>query len=93
MLLNRFWIFVRLSYLYNFFFIVVTPMTSVQLSQTMTIVIVTHNMQQAARVSDYCAFFLSDGGPGQLIEADLTTNIFSNPGDQRTADYVQGRFG
>ena len=67
--------------------------TIVQLSQTMTIVIVTHNMQQAARVSDYCAFFLSDGGPGQLIEADLTTNIFSNPGDQRTADYVQGRFG
>jgi phosphate transport system ATP-binding protein len=67
--------------------------TIVQLSETMTIVIVTHNMQQAARVSDYCAFFLSDGGPGQLIEADLTTNIFSNPGDQRTADYVQGRFG
>jgi phosphate transport system ATP-binding protein len=67
--------------------------TIVQLSQTMTIVIVTHNMQQAARVSDYCAFFLSDGGPGQLVEADLTTNIFSNPVDQRTADYVQGRFG
>ena len=67
--------------------------TIVQLSQTMTIVIVTHNMQQAARVSDYCAFFLSDGGPGQLVEADLTTNIFSNPRDQRTADYVQGRFG
>jgi phosphate transport system ATP-binding protein len=54
---------------------------------------VTHNMQQAARVSDYCAFFLSDGGPGRLVEADLTTNIFSNPSDQRTADYVQGRFG
>jgi phosphate transport system ATP-binding protein len=67
--------------------------TIVQLSQSMTIVIVTHNMQQAARVSDYCAFFLSDGGPGQLVEADLTTNIFSNPRDQRTADYVQGRFG
>ena len=67
--------------------------TIVQLSQSMTIVIVTHNMQQAARVSDYCAFFLSDGGPGRLIEADLTTNIFSNPSDQRTADYVQGRFG
>jgi phosphate transport system ATP-binding protein len=50
-------------------------------------------MQQAARVSDYCAFFLSDGGPGQLVEADLTTNIFSNPSDTRTADYVQGRFG
>lgn len=67
--------------------------TIVELSQSMTIVIVTHNMQQAARVSDYCAFFLSDGGPGQLVEADLTTNIFSNPRDQRTADYVQGRFG
>lgn len=67
--------------------------TIVQLSETMTIVMVTHNMQQAARVSDYCAFFLSDGGPGRLVEADLTTNIFSNPSDQRTADYVQGRFG
>ncbi len=67
--------------------------TIVQLSQSMTIVIVTHNMQQAARVSDYCAFFLSDGGPGRLVEADLTTNMFSNPSDQRTADYVQGRFG
>jgi phosphate transport system ATP-binding protein len=67
--------------------------TIVQLSQSMTIVIVTHNMQQAARVSDYCAFFLSDGGPGRLVEADLTTTMFSNPSDQRTADYVQGRFG
>ncbi|MEY3691096.1 MAG: hypothetical protein RJB57_751 [Actinomycetota bacterium] len=67
--------------------------TIVQLSETMTIVIVTHNMQQAARVSDYCAFFLSDGGPGHLVEADLTSNMFSNPRDTRTADYVQGRFG
>jgi len=67
--------------------------TIVQLSESMTIVIVTHNMQQAARVSDYCAFCLSDGGPGHLVEADLTTNIFSNPKDTRTADYVQGRFG
>ncbi|MFM7263149.1 MAG: phosphate ABC transporter ATP-binding protein [Acidimicrobiales bacterium] len=67
--------------------------TIVQLSESMTIVIVTHNMQQASRVSDYCAFFLSDGGPGRLIEADLTTNIFSNPSDERTANYVQGRFG
>ena len=67
--------------------------TIVQLSESMTIVIVTHNMQQAARVSDYCAFFLSDGGPGHVVEADLTTNIFSNPKDTRTADYVQGRFG
>ena len=64
-----------------------------ELAKSMTIVIVTHNMQQAARVSDYCAFFLSDGGPGHLVEADLTTNIFSNPKDSRTADYVQGRFG
>ena len=67
--------------------------TIVQLSESMTIVIVTHNMQQAARVSDYCAFFLSNGGPGRLVEADLTTNIFNNPRDERTADYVQGRFG
>jgi phosphate transport system ATP-binding protein len=67
--------------------------TIVQLSESMTIVIVPNNMQQAARVSDYCAFFLSDGGPGHLVEADLTTNIFSNPKDTRTADYVQGRFG
>ena len=67
--------------------------TIVQLSESMTIVMVTHNMQQAARVSDYCAFFLSNEGPGRLVEADLTSNIFSNPKDQRTADYVQGRFG
>lgn len=64
-----------------------------ELSESMTIVIVTHNMQQAARVSDYCAFFLSDNGPGHLVEAGLTKMIFSNPSDQRTADYVQGRFG
>ncbi len=64
-----------------------------QLSENMTIVIVTHNMQQAARVSDYCAFFLSGGGPGRLIEADETSKIFSSPQDSRTADYVQGRFG
>ena len=64
-----------------------------QLSETITVVIVTHNMQQASRVSDYAAFFLSDGGPGRLIEADLTSNIFMTPKDQRTADYVQGRFG
>jgi len=67
--------------------------TIVQLSSDMTIVIVTHNMQQAARVSDYCAFFLSDGGPGQVVEADRTAVIFSSPTDARTADYVQGRFG
>ena len=64
-----------------------------ELSESMTIVIVTHNMQQAARVSDYCAFFLSEDGPGHLVEAGLTSMIFSNPSDKRTADYVQGRFG
>ncbi len=64
-----------------------------QLSETMTIVIVTHNMQQAARVSDYTAFFLSDGGPGHMIEVAPTTEIFSRPKDKRTEDYVTGRFG
>ncbi len=63
------------------------------LSETMTIVIVTHNMQQAARVSDYTAFFLSDRGPGQMIEVAPTTEIFSRPKDKRTEDYVTGRFG
>lgn len=64
-----------------------------QLSSSMTIVIVTHNMQQASRVSDYTAFFLSDGGPGKMIESDMTSSIFSNPKDKRTEDYVTGRFG
>ncbi|MEN9679135.1 MAG: hypothetical protein RLZ57_264 [Actinomycetota bacterium] len=64
-----------------------------ELAQTMTIVIVTHNMQQAARVSDYTAFFLSDGGPGELIETADTKTIFSVPKDKRTEDYVTGRFG
>jgi phosphate transport system ATP-binding protein len=64
-----------------------------QLAQTMTIIIVTHNMQQAARVSDYTAFFLSDGGPGQMIEVGPTNEIFSRPKDQRTENYVSGRFG
>ncbi|WP_102272491.1 phosphate ABC transporter ATP-binding protein PstB [Cytobacillus massiliigabonensis] len=54
-----------------------------------TIVIVTHNMQQAARVSDKTAFFLN----GEIIEYDETNNIFSMPKDQRTEDYVTGRFG
>ncbi len=63
------------------------------LSESMTIVIVTHNMQQAARVSDYTAFFLSDGGPGQMVEVAPTTEIFSRPKDKRTEDYVTGRFG
>jgi phosphate transport system ATP-binding protein len=64
-----------------------------ELSDTMTIVIVTHNMQQAARVSDYTAFFLSDGGPGEMIEVSRTSEIFSQPKDQRTENYVTGRFG
>ncbi|MGM9922807.1 MAG: phosphate ABC transporter ATP-binding protein PstB [Bacillus sp. (in: firmicutes)] len=54
-----------------------------------TIVIVTHNMQQAARISDKTAFFLN----GEVIEFDETSNIFSMPKDQRTEDYVTGRFG
>ena len=64
-----------------------------ELSKTMSIVIVTHNMQQAARVSDYTGFFLSDGGPGRLIEVGATSEIFSNPKEKRTEDYVSGRFG
>ena len=63
------------------------------LSSSVTIVIVTHNMQQAARVSDYTAFFLSEGGPGQMIEAGSTNEIFARPKDQRTENYVTGRFG
>jgi len=64
-----------------------------ELSESMTIVIVTHNMQQAARVSDYTAFFLSDGGPGIMVETGETGKIFSAPVDKRTEDYVTGRFG
>ncbi|MEY4498213.1 MAG: hypothetical protein RJA40_318 [Actinomycetota bacterium] len=64
-----------------------------ELSDSMTIIIVTHNMQQAARVSDYTAFFLSDGGPGEMIEVAPTSEIFSQPKDQRTENYVTGRFG
>ena len=64
-----------------------------ELSASMSIVIVTHNMQQAARVSDYTGFFLSDGGPGRLIEIGTTEEIFTNPKQQRTEDYVSGRFG
>jgi phosphate transport system ATP-binding protein len=66
-----------------------------QLKETYTIVIVTHNMQQAARVSDRTGFFnLSGvGKPGQLVEMDDTQRIFSNPTDKRTEDYISGRFG
>ena len=64
-----------------------------ELAEKITIVIVTHNMQQASRVSEHCAVFLTDGGPGYLVEAHSTRKMFSNPSDSRTADYVQGKFG
>jgi phosphate transport system ATP-binding protein len=68
--------------------------TIAQLRDQVTIVIVTHNMQQAARVSQQCAFFLAEQGtPGQIVESGATKDIFENPGDPRTADYVHGRFG
>ena len=60
-----------------------------ELKNNYTIVIVTHNMQQAARVYDYTAFFYL----GDLIEMDKTDKIFTNPGNKRTEDYVTGRFG
>jgi phosphate transport system ATP-binding protein len=60
-----------------------------QLKKTYTIVIVTHNMQQAARCSDYTAFFYM----GRLIELDRTETLFTNPGNKQTEDYVTGRFG
>ena len=60
-----------------------------ELKQDFTIVIVTHNMQQAARVSDYTAFMYL----GELIEFDVTTNIFTSPAQRRTQDYITGRFG
>ncbi len=59
------------------------------LKKEYTIVIVTHNMQQAARISDYTAFFLN----GEMIEFGATEKIFTNPRDQRTEDYITGRFG
>jgi phosphate transport system ATP-binding protein len=65
-----------------------------ELKADVTIVIVTHNMQQAARVSDRCAFFLAEQGtPGIIVEEGTTAQIFDEPEDPRTADYVQGRFG
>jgi phosphate transport system ATP-binding protein len=64
------------------------------LSENYTIVIVTHNMQQAGRVSDYTAFFYTDDTrTGRLVEFDETTTIFTNPKDKRTEDYITGRFG
>lgn len=64
------------------------------LSEKYTIVIVTHNMQQAGRVSDYTAFFYTDQSrTGKLVEFDNTRTIFTNPKDSRTEDYITGRFG
>ena len=68
--------------------------TMVELAREVTIVIVTHNMQQAARVSDTCAFFLaSQQTPGIIVEHGRTDTMFGSPQDQRTSDYVNGRFG
>ena len=66
-----------------------------ELKDRYTIVIVTHNMQQAARVSDVTAFFTlkGPGEPGVLIEVDATQRIFTNPTEKRTEDYITGRFG
>jgi phosphate transport system ATP-binding protein len=70
-----------------------------ELKRTYTIVIVTHNMQQAARVSDRTAFFTAELDPkaerrtGVLVEYDTTSRIFSNPRDERTENYITGRFG
>jgi len=60
-----------------------------ELRSTLTIVIVTHNMQQAARVSESTGFFLL----GELVEFDVTRQLFTNPRDKRTEDYITGRFG
>ncbi len=62
---------------------------ALQLKEKYTIIIVTHNMQQAVRISDNTAFFLL----GELVEADTTEKIFSQPSDKRTEDYITGRFG
>ena len=70
-----------------------------EMKTTYTIVIVTHNMQQAARVSDRTAFFTTEVNPdsdrrtGCLVEFDRTKTMFSNPSDERTEQYVTGRFG
>ncbi|MGV9769028.1 phosphate ABC transporter ATP-binding protein PstB [Microbacterium sp. NPDC003461] len=68
--------------------------TMVELQKEVTIVIVTHNMQQAQRVSQQCAFFLAaQGTPGHIVEHGDTEAMFSEPQDERTYDYVNGRFG
>ncbi len=67
----------------------------VQLKDTYTVVVVTHNMQQAARVSDVTAFFNVDeqGQPGRMVEVGETSRIFTKPSDERTEAYITGRFG
>jgi phosphate transport system ATP-binding protein len=68
--------------------------TIAEIVHDVTIVIVTHNMQQAQRVSHRCAFFMvEEGHPGGIVEVGPTEKIFNNPDDPRTADYVHGRFG
>jgi len=77
------------------------PASTIRIEQTIeeiasdvTVVIVTHNMQQAQRVSHTCAFFLAaENRPGHIVEAGPTGVIFGDPKDPRTADYVHGRFG
>ena len=66
-----------------------------ELAPEMTIIIVTHSMQQAARISDYTAFFLQEvaGEPATLVEYGQTDTIFTSPVDSRTEDYITGRFG
>lgn len=63
--------------------------TLIQLKKDYTIILVPHNVQQASRVADWAAFFLN----GEMVEADPAYQIFTNPGDKRTEDYVTGRFG
>jgi phosphate transport system ATP-binding protein len=64
------------------------------LTDRYAIVVVTHNLQQAARVSKYSAFMLADEtGIGRLIEMDETSRMFTKPSDRRTEDYISGRFG
>ncbi len=68
--------------------------TITELRGDVTVIIVTHNMQQAQRVSHHCAFFLAaENQPGIIVEADSTETMFTQPRDQRTLDYVHGRFG
>jgi phosphate transport system ATP-binding protein len=68
--------------------------TIAEISSDMCVVIVTHNMQQAQRVSAQCAFFLAtEDSPGHIVESGPTTQLFDHPHDERTADYVNGRFG